>query len=579
MIGETLGEGEAAIRDFRLARRRAHLQLLMARLTGRSADLLSYDDVRRQLKARTGIPQGLQEIPLDAIIGSVGRYSDFTRTFLPKHDSDKVRWARVETHVNTVGMEPIEVYKLGEAYFVLDGNHRVSIARQNGAQYIEAYVTDVQTRVPLSPDDDPDALILKARYAEFLERTHLDEFRPDANLTTTAPGQYRVLEEHIQVHRYYMGIDEQRDIPFEEAVAHWYDAVYMPVVEAIRTQDTLRDFPGRTETDLYLWVSEHRAALADELGWEVEPADAARDLAEHASATPQRILARVTEWVWDTVTPDALESGPPTGVWRTQQLTARRTDRMTSEILVPVSGEADDWSALEQAIIVAQREGAHLRGLYVVPNADARTSDQTQAIKAEFARRCSAADVDGQLVAEVGSVARTIVERARWTDLTILNLAHPPEPTPLARLSSGFRTLLLRSPTPILAVPKVASPLTHPLLAYNGRPRADEALFLAAYVANQWQIPLTVLALGSGRMAVDAVVARAEEYLKERDVTATIVTGADPVAESVLAAVDAHNCDLIITGGYTRGAVMHTMLGSAVDGMLIGATVPVLICR
>ncbi|NIN69700.1 MAG: transcriptional regulator, partial [Anaerolineae bacterium] len=68
----------------------------------------------------------------------------------------------------------------------------------------------------------------------FLEHTRLDKLRPEADLSLTVPGRYGTLEEHIEVHRYFMGLEQQREIPYEEAVTHWYDTVYLPVVEVIQ---------------------------------------------------------------------------------------------------------------------------------------------------------------------------------------------------------------------------------------------------------------------------------------------------------------------------------------------------------
>jgi hypothetical protein len=207
MTNQSASSFVAAVHDFHRARRKAALENIMARLTGRSADLLSYEEVRQKLRARGITAQELKEIPLDGIVGSVGRYADFTRNFLPRQDSDEGRWARVKVKVTDMGgLPPIKVYQIGEVYFVLDGNHRVSVARQVGATYIEAYVTEVRTKVPLSPNTQPDDLILKAEYADFLEHTRLDELRPEADLSVTAPGQYQALEEHIEVHRYFMGL-------------------------------------------------------------------------------------------------------------------------------------------------------------------------------------------------------------------------------------------------------------------------------------------------------------------------------------------------------------------------------------
>jgi len=217
----------------------------MARLTGKSAELLCYADVHPNLRATSSAPRGLQDIPIDAIVGSVGRCTDFTRSFLPMKDSDRARWANVELAVTDLkGLPPIEVYQIGQVYFVVDGNHRVSIARQFGTAYIQAYVTEVHTKVPLLPDDQPDDLIVKAEYVEFLERTHLDELRPDGDLSVSVPGQYRELEEHIAAHRYLMEAEEGGEIPHELAVTDWYDTVYLPVVHIIREKGILQWVQG-----------------------------------------------------------------------------------------------------------------------------------------------------------------------------------------------------------------------------------------------------------------------------------------------------------------------------------------------
>ncbi|HLF89340.1 MAG TPA: ParB N-terminal domain-containing protein, partial [Anaerolineales bacterium] len=264
----------ASIEDFRSARRRAALEAVMARVTGKSADLLAFDEVVEMLKGENTIVRGLREIPLDAIVGSVGRYTDFSRSFLPRDDRDAERWARVQTSINQRGMDPIEVYQIGEAYFVLDGNHRVSIARSRGYETIQAHVTEIQTRVPLSPNDQPDDLIRKAEYATFLEATRLDEVRPQADLSVTVPGSYRLLLRQIAEIRNQMRKTQGIEIPWSFAAARWYDKTYIPIVQVIREKGLPHDFPNRTETDLYVWFNRRRDELTTELGWEV-PLDVA----------------------------------------------------------------------------------------------------------------------------------------------------------------------------------------------------------------------------------------------------------------------------------------------------------------
>jgi nucleotide-binding universal stress UspA family protein len=572
----------SALDDFHNARRQATLEKIFARLRGKSADLLCYEDVRQKLKARKIKGRVLKDIPLDAIVGSVGRCADFTRGFLPRHATDEQRWTRIEMAMNDwggPGLPPIEVYQIGEAYFVLDGHHRVSVAHRLGATHIQAYVTEIHTRVPLSPDIQPDDLIVKAEYAAFLELTHLDELRPEADLSVSVPGQYRALEEHIEVHRYFMGLEQEREIPYEEAVAHWYDTVYLPVVEIIRERGTLRDFPDRTEADLYLWLSEHRAALADELGWDIRPEAAAADLAAQFSPKPQRVVARLGERLLSAVTAGELEAGPPAGQWRREQWVARREDRLFNAILVAVNGEETGWQALEQALEIAQREEAQLRGLHVVSSDVQKDSDKAQAIQAEFNRRCEMAGASGALAIEVGIPARKICQRAQWADLVVLSLTYPPGPQPLARLGSGFRSLVQRCPRPVLAVPGVPSSLDRALLAYDGSPKAKEALFISTYLSDQWEIPLVVVTVIETGRATSEAQERAQEYLEEHGVQAEFVKESGPVAEAVLRTARTHESNLILMGGYGFSPVLEVVLGSAVDQVLRESRKPVLTCR
>ena len=569
-----------AISDFRRARRRAAIEQVMARLRGRSVDLLPFDEVRSKLKGRVARPLGLQEIPLNAIVGSVGRYVDFTRSFLPRQDSDEERWARVQLAAKDLGgLPPIQVYKIGDVYFVRDGNHRVSVARQFEQTYIQAYVTEIQTRVLISPDIQPKDLILKAQYADFLEHTRLDEIRPGAELNLTIAWRYHKLLDHIQDHHYFMGLDQQREVSYPEAVAHWYDEVYLPVVEVIRRRGMLRDFAERTETDLYLWLLEHRAELEEALGWEVETEEAADDLAVQFSARRERVVARVGGRLIDRVTPDELESGPAPGTWREERWGTHRNDRLLANILVPVSGQEGGWYALNLALEIARREGARLRGLHVVPDKASKEGEATAAVQAEFDRLCTGAGVSGRMGIEEGNVARRICERARWADLVVVGLAHPPAPQPVAKLSSGFRTLIRRCARPVLAVPMTVSPLSRPLLAYDGSAKAEEALFVAAYLASRWQISLTVVTILGDAGVSPSTQDRAQIYLEARGVQATLVQARGPVAGTILETAKEHNSDLILMGGYGHSPVVEVVLGSAVDKILRSSQWPILICR
>jgi len=196
--------------------------------------LLSFDQVTELLRDRQEIDRGVQLISIASIVGSVGRYRDFDRAFLPLGGADAERWKRLDIAYNELrSLPPIDVYKIGDVYFVRDGNHRVSVAKANGLTHIEANVFEVESRVSLAPGVDVDDLIIKAEYAHFLEMTGLGDTRPDQDIALTEPGRYRILLEHIEVHRYYLGLLWEREPSLEEAAAGWFDTVYLPIIEAI----------------------------------------------------------------------------------------------------------------------------------------------------------------------------------------------------------------------------------------------------------------------------------------------------------------------------------------------------------
>jgi nucleotide-binding universal stress UspA family protein len=572
------GTAASAVEDFRQARKRAAMRDIVARLTGRSADLLDYEDVKRKLKGRVTGRRELRDIPLDAIVGSVGRYGDFTRDFLPRNESLASRWQGVRRAMSEMqGVPPIEVYKVGDVYFVLDGNHRVSVARTAGERTIQAYVRDVHTRVSLTPDVSPDDLIIKAEYADFLEHTRLDELRPGVDLSVTAPGQYAVLERQIEHHHAEMARRPGGEVAFDQAAADWYDNVYLPVAHAIRDQGILREFPGRTQTDLYLWIVEHRAALEQALGWPIKPDAAASDLTSRHS--PQHIASRIGEKLLDTVMPDMLAGGPAPGRWRQERNATLTGARLVNEVLVAISGEEAGWAALEQALFVAQREGASVLGLHVVASAAASDAAAVQAIRAQFERRCEQAGVTGSLAVEVGDVARVISARAQWADIVVASLSHPPSSAPMARLRSGFRTLIQRCPRPILAVPQANLAVSSALLPFDGSPKAEEALFAATYLALRWGLALVVITVVEGDRTVSAAQDHARHYLEDHGVQATYLLEHGPAAEAILRTADAHASDVIVIGGYGFNPLLEIVLGSTVDQVLRESRRLVLLCR
>ena len=278
-------------------RRRAFLASVLNFLRGQTNELLPFDQIRSQLRLRHARNLGLQVIELDKIVGSVGRYEDFTREFFPRWDHESMA-QRLRTIYDLTqslsGFPPIDVYKVGEVYFVRDGNHRVSVARANQARTIEAYVIEYTSPIALTPDDTIDDILLKLGAANFAETTGLNKLRPGHSIRLTNPGRYRLLLEHIAVHKYLQEVAAERELSDEEAVTSWYDKVYLPLVAEIRKRDILHLFPGRTEADLYAWLVLHRAALEQEYGLgQVSDEEILADLEEVGATSPLQKIERV----------------------------------------------------------------------------------------------------------------------------------------------------------------------------------------------------------------------------------------------------------------------------------------------
>jgi hypothetical protein len=201
---------------------------------------------------------------VESIVGSLGRFRDFDRAFLPRQSKTRERWMSIDmAHYGQVILPPVELYKIGDVYFVKDGNHRVSVARERGQLYMDAYITEIDIPVSLSPDITVDELAIKSEYAEFLDKTKLDVLRPGANLESRITGQGERLLEHIDVHRWYLGENSRREIPYSDAVTSWYDDVYTPIVDVFREQGLAQSFSKYSESDLYLWVMEYQAYLRE----------------------------------------------------------------------------------------------------------------------------------------------------------------------------------------------------------------------------------------------------------------------------------------------------------------------------
>ena len=259
--------------DFDRARRKAFMNELRSIFKGTPNWLLSFDELQKALPIHEQYHRGVQQVPVADIVGSVGRYNDFDRAFFPTQSHTRPRWESVDmAHLTDVALPPVQLYKLDSVYFVKDGNHRVSVAKEKGVDYIDAEIIECPTPVPLKDIKgirNPQDLLRLAEYARFLQQTKLDKLRPDVRIEFTYLGSYDELLEHISAHRWYMGIDQKRPVEWEEAVLDWYDNLYLPLAKIIEDNKILDDFPGHTVADLYLWIMNHRWNLREDTGEDI----------------------------------------------------------------------------------------------------------------------------------------------------------------------------------------------------------------------------------------------------------------------------------------------------------------------
>jgi hypothetical protein len=256
--------------DFGRARQREIMSRILGLLKSQKDEMLSLPDVRSIVRPESETYRGMQTVPIAKIVGSEGRSRDFNRAFLPRHDKMMRRWINIDVaHYENVILPPIKLFEIGGAYFVRDGNHRVSVARMQGAEFIDAEVTSLASEVPIEPGmsrADITRAVISFERRRFYAETGLEERRPGADIAFTEIGRYDEVLEHIREHKWYLNLHQRAEIPLADAAASWYDRVYLPIVQVIRDARLLARFPGATEGDLYVYIGHHWAELGRKYG-------------------------------------------------------------------------------------------------------------------------------------------------------------------------------------------------------------------------------------------------------------------------------------------------------------------------
>jgi len=204
-------------------------------------------EVRRRLRIVGQSSAGLRPVPVDRIVGSVDRSTDFGRDFKARRSFSRSRLASLRTAFPDGDLPPIDVYEAGGLFFVSDGHHRVLLARERGIDFLDAHVTALRTNYELPPDVDLGRLVHTDQQRRLMEESGLATARPGAVIEFARPRGYPELLEVIKAHGHDLARAAGGVLPApEEVAADWYDTVYEPGVEA--ADDPARGTPHRAGT-------------------------------------------------------------------------------------------------------------------------------------------------------------------------------------------------------------------------------------------------------------------------------------------------------------------------------------------
>ncbi len=244
--------------DFTRARNKAFFNEIQHLLSPEEASLISLNDVKQLIRPINETYLGMKVIPIDKIIGSEGRYKDFDNNFFPKSSHLRNRWEHVdEAAIKSINLPPIKVYEIAGLYFVRDGNHRVSVAKARGTEFIDAEVVTLQSEIKLKkPDNINDIVKQIINYEKrlFYAETSFGDITDFWCLDFSRAGRYDVIYNHILTHKYFLNQKKEDEVSMEEAIISWFTKVYIPIISTIQKKKILKKFPKRTYSDLYVWI-------------------------------------------------------------------------------------------------------------------------------------------------------------------------------------------------------------------------------------------------------------------------------------------------------------------------------------
>jgi hypothetical protein len=254
--------------DFTRARRRATLAKVSDRLRGQPSDvnvILPFEEVVEALGRVSERALGLRTISLDSIVGTVGRSRDFDRSFRPTSNRLRPRWEGIaNAQRRGKDLPPISVYRIGDMHFVRDGHHRVSVARAQGRDAIDAYVTEVRTRLGADHAIRIADLPLKDHLRMFLERVPLADEQLD-EVRLTDPWSYANLAEAVEAWGFRLSQNSREFLSREEVARLWLEEEFRPVSKMLADAGLCEG--SATKADVYLRVADERYRLMRTHEW------------------------------------------------------------------------------------------------------------------------------------------------------------------------------------------------------------------------------------------------------------------------------------------------------------------------
>jgi hypothetical protein len=215
--------------------------------------LLDLDQIRRQLRLGSPVPEGTETIAVSQIVGTAGRARDFDGCFHPLHAALRKRIEEIEAADPDTLDEPIQVVRVDRAYFVVDGHKRVAIARRVGREFVDASITCLPSPYAFDADVEEESIERTAREGEFRRHSGLAEGVPDARFALADIGGYGELLVAVQSYAFDRVLALGRALTAAEAARKWYEEKYLPTVADGRAAATGL-LESSTDADLFLMV-------------------------------------------------------------------------------------------------------------------------------------------------------------------------------------------------------------------------------------------------------------------------------------------------------------------------------------